>query len=277
VRCLERRRAPATDTLAGRRGVLSKVSAWRLAWLIRSGLLAGLAQGGKSLSLFNVGRGPTGVIKSVLDTERSDGGRRDEIFVDIVEKISCTFNPSGYLQASSIDGAIVVRCRNSMSVRQSGPSVRCSSLRCLSVCRSDVAKRPGVASSPCSLRWQRSVTSRCARLQVKSYLAGNPAIKLALNEDLAIGRHEGASVAQQAYGGGADMVMLDDANFYEGVSLERFESERLLELVPPDGEFALMSYRCARPGSASPGLLQKASEMLCQRAVHLVASSCCNA
>ena len=55
-----------------------------------------------------VGKGPTGVIKSVLDTARTDGGRRDEIFVDIVERISCTFNTSGYVQASQIDGAIQV-------------------------------------------------------------------------------------------------------------------------------------------------------------------------
>jgi len=63
-------------------------------------------------ALFNtVGKGPTGVIKSVLDTQRTDGGRRDEIFVDIVERISCTFNQTGYVTASQIDGAIqVVAC-----------------------------------------------------------------------------------------------------------------------------------------------------------------------
>ena len=63
-----------------------------------------------SSALFNtVGKGPTGVIKSVLDTQRTDGGRRDEIFVDIVERISCTFNQTGYVTASQIDGAIQVQ------------------------------------------------------------------------------------------------------------------------------------------------------------------------
>lgn len=62
-----------------------------------------------SSALFNtVGKGPTGVIKSVLETQRTDGGRRDEIFVDIVERISCTFNQTGYVTASQIDGAIQV-------------------------------------------------------------------------------------------------------------------------------------------------------------------------
>ena len=66
-------------------------------------------QRSKAGSLFpGAARGPTGVIKSVLDTSRTNGGRRDEIFVDIVEKVSCTFNASGYIQNSQIDGAIQV-------------------------------------------------------------------------------------------------------------------------------------------------------------------------
>lgn len=56
-----------------------------------------------------VGKGPTGVIKSILDTNRTGGGRRDEIFVDIVEKISCTFSAAGILQTSQVDGAVQVR------------------------------------------------------------------------------------------------------------------------------------------------------------------------
>lgn len=57
-----------------------------------------------------VGKGPTGVIKSILDTSRTDGGKaREEIFVDIVEKISCTFSSAGVVQTSQIDGAIQVR------------------------------------------------------------------------------------------------------------------------------------------------------------------------
>ena len=77
---------------------------------------------------------------------------------------------------------------------------------------------------------------------MKSYLAGSPAIRLALNEDLAIGRQEGAA-PRWAGAGGGDCCMLDDCNFHESVSLDKFESERLLELTPPDGEFALMQYR----------------------------------
>ncbi len=79
--------------------------------------------------------------------------------------------------------------------------------------------------------------------QVKSYLSGNPAISLALNDNLAIGRREGTHAADYGHGYGSDVVMLDDCNFHQAVSLDRFDSERTLELKPPDGEFALMNYR----------------------------------
>ncbi|KAK9810642.1 hypothetical protein WJX73_006618 [Symbiochloris irregularis] len=135
-------------------------------------------------SVPSIGKGPTGVIKSVLDTNRTGGAKRDEIFVDIVEKISCTFNAGGILQTSQVDGSV----------------------------------------------------------QVKSYLTGNPAISLALNENLAIGRREDGHGHSHSIPG-AEAVMLDDCNFHESVSLDRFETERALTLVPPDGEFAVMNYR----------------------------------
>lgn len=71
----------------------------------------------------------TAVTKSVVANEPG-GRKREEIFVDIIEKISVTFSSSGYILTSEIDGTI----------------------------------------------------------QMKSYLSGNPEIKLALNEDVTIGR-----------------------------------------------------------------------------------------
>lgn len=40
--------------------------------------------------------------------------------------------------------------------------------------------------------------------------------------------------------------MLDTYSIHEGVNAERFDAERVLELVPPDGQFALMNYRWVR-------------------------------
>jgi hypothetical protein len=54
--------------------------------------------------------GPTEVIKSVLDTDRT--GAKEEIFVDIVEKLTAIFDASGHQKSSSIVGAIQVRGKN---------------------------------------------------------------------------------------------------------------------------------------------------------------------
>lgn len=136
--------------------------------------------------LFSLSKGPTGVFKSVLDTTRTDGKRRDEIFVDVVERLACTFNASGYIASSQVDGSV----------------------------------------------------------QIKSYLAGNPPIKIKLNDDLLVGKRDmpyGLGGGPGADGGHS--VVLDDCNFHEVANLESFDVDRTISLVPPDGEFALMNYR----------------------------------
>ncbi|KAI9117998.1 hypothetical protein K1719_010330 [Acacia pycnantha] len=117
----------------------------------------------------------TAITKSVVANEPR-GRKRDEIFVDVIEKISVTFNSSGFILTSEIDGTI----------------------------------------------------------QMKSYLTGNPEIRLALNEDLSIGRNDYRS---------SGAVLLDDCNFHESVHLDNFDIDRTLTLVPPDGEFPVMNYR----------------------------------
>jgi AP-4 complex subunit mu-1 len=102
--------------------------------------------------------------------------QKNEIFVDIIERITVLLNANGYVLNSCIDGSI----------------------------------------------------------QMKSYLQGQPELKLALNEDLAIGR-----AATGTYGS----VVLDDCNFHECVDLSEFENFRCLIFYPPDGEFAVMNYR----------------------------------
>ena len=57
---------------------------------------------------FGLQKGATGVFKSVLDTDRADGKRREEIFVDVIEKMMCVFSSSGFMQTGQIDGAIQV-------------------------------------------------------------------------------------------------------------------------------------------------------------------------
>jgi len=103
---------------------------------------------------------------------------KNEIFVDILERLNVLFSANGYVLNSSIDGCI----------------------------------------------------------QMKSYLSGNPELRLALNEDLVVGKGNG-----QSYGA----VVLDDLNFHDCVNLSEFDGSRTLSFYAPDGEFVLLNYRIA--------------------------------
>ena len=101
-------------------------------------------QKAKAQAFPGVGRGPTGVIKSILDTSRTGGQAREEIFVDIVEKISATFSSGGHVQTSQIDGAIQV---GGPSLPFSPGECRCSSLSCDTCCGH--AGHPGHCKGSC--------------------------------------------------------------------------------------------------------------------------------
>eukprot|EP01015_Nassula_variabilis_P022449 TRINITY_DN4128_c0_g1_i1.p1 TRINITY_DN4128_c0_g1~~TRINITY_DN4128_c0_g1_i1.p1 ORF type:complete len:447 (+),score=45.18 TRINITY_DN4128_c0_g1_i1:65-1405(+) len=102
--------------------------------------------------------------------------QKNEIFVDLFEKISVLFNSSGFAINSMIEGCI----------------------------------------------------------QMKSYLFGNPELRLALNDDLVIGKSATGNLGS---------IVLDDCNFHECVNFSEFELNRTLKIKPPDGEFTVMNYR----------------------------------
>lgn len=146
----------------------------------------------------------TAVTKSVIANEPA-GRKREEIFVDIIEKISVTFSSSGYILTSEIDGTI----------------------------------------------------------QMKSYLSGNPEIRVALNEEMSIGRG-GRSLYDYRSSSGSGAVILDDCNFHESVRLDSFDMDRTLTLIPPDGEFPVMNYRMTqefRPPFRVNALIEEAGNL----------------
>mmetsp|Transcript_4890 Transcript_4890/g.11898 ORF Transcript_4890/g.11898 Transcript_4890/m.11898 type:complete len:416 (-) Transcript_4890:418-1665(-) len=69
------------------------------------------------------------------------------------------------------------------------------------------------------------------RILVKSYLSGMPELRLGLNDKLDISPDAGSR-------GG-----MEDVKFHQCVRLDKFETERTILFVPPDGTFELMSYR----------------------------------
>lgn len=154
---------------------------------------------------------PSTSVDKPINFKDKSGKKKNEIFVDIYERISITFNSNGYVLNSNIDGTI----------------------------------------------------------QMKSYLAGNPELKLALNEDLVIGKQGGgANRAVPQYAGG--VVEIDDVNFHECARLQDFDSLRILSFQPPDGEFVLMNYRITGDTFRAPFRLFPFFELISPYKVELI-------
>lgn len=71
---------------------------------------------------------------------------------------------------------------------------------------------------------------------MKSFLSGMPELKLGLNDKLMF-EATGRSTTR------VKSVELEDIKFHQCVRLARFENDRTISFIPPDGEFELMSYR----------------------------------
>lgn len=78
-------------------------------------------------------------------------------------------------------------------------------------------------------------------VQMKCYLSGMPELRLGLN-DKVIFDHQSNTTGQAVRGGGKAIEM-EDVKFHQCVRLSRFENDRTISFIPPDGEFELMSYR----------------------------------
>merc|ERR1711935_298943 len=78
----------------------------------------------------------------------------------------------------------------------------------------------------------RSEINGCIKMRV--YLSGMPELRLGLND----------KVLFEATGRGkSKSVELEDTKFHQCVRLSRFDNDRTISFIPPDGEFELMSYR----------------------------------
>jgi AP-1 complex subunit mu len=73
-------------------------------------------------------------------------------------------------------------------------------------------------------------------VKMKSFLSGMPELRLGLNDKVQFE----ASKTGAPKGKG---IELEDVKFHQCVRLTRFENDRTISFIPPDGEFELMSYR----------------------------------
>lgn len=75
-------------------------------------------------------------------------------------------------------------------------------------------------------------------LQVTCQLGGMPQLTLGLNDKVQIDNQIASGKSFTGAG-----INLDDFTFHQCVRLSRFESDRVISFVPPDGAFTLMKYR----------------------------------
>lgn len=78
-------------------------------------------------------------------------------------------------------------------------------------------------------------------IKIKSHLSGMPDLRLGLNDKNIFNINSNSDVdAAPANSKGIEM---EDIKFHQCVRLSKFENERIITFIPPDGEFTLMSYR----------------------------------
>ncbi|GAM36060.1 intracellular protein transport-related protein [Talaromyces pinophilus] len=85
---------------------------------------------------------------------------------------------------------------------------------------------------------------------MRAYLSGTPECKFGLNDrllldgdDSAPSGGKGGNGRTKATRAAAGSVTLEDCQFHQCVKLGRFDADRTISFVPPDGEFELMRYR----------------------------------
>uniref|UniRef100_A0A8C6XQS1 AP-1 complex subunit mu-2 n=1 Tax=Naja naja TaxID=35670 RepID=A0A8C6XQS1_NAJNA len=79
-------------------------------------------------------------------------------------------------------------------------------------------------------------------IKLKVFLSGMPELRLGLNDRVLFeltGRGKNKSVE------------LEDVKFHQCVRLSRFDNDRTISFIPPDGDFELMSYRLSTQQQAS--------------------------
>lgn len=86
------------------------------------------------------------------------------------------------------------------------------------------------------------------QIVMRAYLSGTPECKFGLNDRLlldgdSLSAPSGNTAGTKATKAAAGSVTLEDCQFHQCVKLGRFDADRIISFIPPDGEFELMRYR----------------------------------
>ncbi|KAK6160211.1 hypothetical protein DH2020_003592 [Rehmannia glutinosa] len=144
---------------------------------------------------------------------RSEGIRykKNEVFLDVVESVNILVNSNGQIIRSDVVGALKMRTYLSKN--------------------SKVFPRFPARAYPRHL-----LNDSCTSLfAFNASYSGMPECKLGLNDRVLL-EAQGRSSKGKA-------IDLDDIKFHQCVRLARFENDRTISFIPPDGSFDLMTYR----------------------------------
>ena len=82
------------------------------------------------------------------------------------------------------------------------------------------------------------------KIMMKAYLTGTPECKFGLNDKMLVDKDANKEFNKDNLKKKTkSAVQLDDCQFHQCVRLGKFQTERTISFVPPDGEFELMKYR----------------------------------
>jgi AP-2 complex subunit mu-1 len=82
------------------------------------------------------------------------------------------------------------------------------------------------------------------RVAVKAHLSGMPECKFGVNDKLLMRGGSGQTTGQEITRKNGDKgIMIDDIKFHQCVRLGRFDRDRSITFIPPDGAFDVMTYR----------------------------------
>jgi len=82
------------------------------------------------------------------------------------------------------------------------------------------------------------------KVKLTCHLSGMPECKFGLNDKIMLDKQPGkAGGGNATRKGGNSSIVLDDVTFDKCVRLGKFDSDRTISFVPPDGEFDLMKFR----------------------------------
>ena len=99
------------------------------------------------------------------------------------------------------------------------------------------------------------------KVMMRTQLSGMPECKFGLNDKLIMEKDGGENDS----GGPMKGVEIDDCTFHRCVRLGKFDTERTITFIPPDGEFELMRYRvteASQPFRLIPSIIEEGKTKL---------------